>query len=262
MGRVDWAYPARMGRARGWAAAVALVLSIGACAVPSEPLVRFPTGVGGVVSTAPPDVVGPISFRGRDLVDATGRVVLIHGVNSVRKSAPWYSPLEDGWLGPADFELFARSGLNGIRLGVWADALMPEVGEIDEAYLDQVAATVDAIEAAGMWVLLDFHQDVFSGMPDWATLPGTAALSPEPPELLQPIGWAAEYFSDRSLQQWEDWWANATLPSGRPVVDAFGDGIAAVAERFADEPTVIGVELLNEPFPSGSLSSRHRSCPL
>jgi endoglycosylceramidase len=129
---------------------------------------------------------------------------------------------------------------------------MPELGVIDEAYLDQVAATVDAIEAHGMWVLLDFHQDVFTGMPDWATLPATAALSSEPPALLEPIGWAAEYFSERSLQQWDDWWADVTLPSGRTVVDAFGDGIAAVAQRFADEPTVIGVELLNEPFPGKS----------
>ena len=173
------------------AAAVALLVVVGACTAPSEPLVRFPAGAGDVVDTAPPDVVGPITFRGRDMIDTDGRVVIIHGVNSVRKSAPFFSPLEDGWLGPADFDLFARSGLNGIRLGVWADALMPEPGEIDEDYLDQVAATVDAIEAHGMWVLLDFHQDVFSGMPDWATLPATAALSSEPPTLLEPIGWAA-----------------------------------------------------------------------
>jgi endoglycosylceramidase len=240
-----------MGRARVLAAAAVLVV-VGACAAPSEPLVRFPTGAGDVVSTAPPDAVGPIRFREGRMVDAEGRVVLVHGINSVRKSDPFYSPLEDGWLGPADFDLFARSGLNGVRLGVWADALMPEPGVIDQDYLDHVTDTVDAIAAHGMWVLLDFHQDVFSGMPAWATLPAAAGLSTDPPALLEPIGWAASYFSPRSQQQWEDWWANATLPSGRGVVDAFGDGIAAVAERFAGNPNVLGLELLNEPFPSGS----------
>jgi endoglycosylceramidase len=42
------------------------------------------------------------------------------------------------------------------------------------------------------------------------------------------------------------------LPAGGGVVDAFGDGIAAVAARLADRPEVMGIELLNEPFPSGS----------
>jgi endoglycosylceramidase len=230
----------------------AVVVAVLAACAPGEPLVRFPPGPGGVVTTVEPDVVGPLRMRGDRLVDATGRVVLVHGVNSVRKSAPWYSPLEDGWLGPDDFDLFARSGLNGVRLGVWADALMPEPGVIDDAYLDHVEAVVDAIAAHHMWVLLDFHQDVFEGMPRWATLPSAADLPTQPPAFLAPIGWSAAYFSARSLQQWEDWWRDATLPSGRGLVDAFGDGIAAVAARFADAPNVMGIELLNEPFPSGS----------
>jgi endoglycosylceramidase len=231
------------------AATAALTLG---CATPPEPLVHFPPAGSDPVSSAPADVVGPIHLRGRDLVDATGRVVLVHGVNSVRKSPPFLSPLEDGWLGPSDFDLFERSGLNGVRLGVWADELMPSPGVVDAGYLDRLERTVDAIAAHHMWVLLDFHQDVFVGMPSWATLPDAAGLSDAPPDLLKPIGWAAAYLSPRSLRQWEDWWSDAPLPSGRGVVDAFGDGIAAVASRLADRPEVLGIELLNEPFPGES----------
>jgi len=46
-------------------------------------------------------------------------------------------------------------------------------------------------------------------------------------------------------------------------VDAFGDGLAAVAQRFAGADNLIGIELLNEPFPSKSQlpSCLTGSCP-
>lgn len=210
-----------------------------------------------------PDIAGPLRMRGGHLIDATGRVVIIHGVNSVRKIPPFPSPLVNAWLGPADLASFDRDGFSGVRLGVRPAELMPEPGVIDTGYLDRLEAVVDTLAANKMWVLLDFHQDVFTGMPDWATLPGAAALSDEPPAFLKPIGWTASYFSPRSLRQWSDWWANAPLANGRGVVDAFGDGIAAVAERFADATNLIGIELLNEPFPSEEqlLPCLTGSCP-
>ncbi len=232
-----------------WLAAAAAATSLGACSAVPQPLVTFPTGSGDTVITSEPDIVGPLRLEGRRLVDATGRVVIIHGVNSVQKSPPYISPLEDGWLGPSDFESFDRDGLTGVRLGVRPEALMPEPGVIDTAYLEQVAAVVDRLAENNMWVLLDLHQDVFTGMPSWATLPAAAQLSDEAPEFLKPIGWSASYFSPRSLRQWGDWWSNGRLAGGRGVVDAFGDGVEAVAARFANSPNVIGLDLLNEPFP-------------
>ena len=228
-----------------WAVVLLVAASVG-CA--STGVVEFPDGAGGVVAPADADVVGPIRLVGRELVDATGRVVIIHGTNSVQKSEPYLSALEDGWLGPADLERFRVDGFNGVRLGVWAAALMPEPGVIDTDYLDRVAEVVDVLEAHHLWVLLDFHQDVFWGMPDWATTPAAAALSSRPPAELAGIGWAAAYGAPRSLRQWEDWWDDVPTTDGRGVREAFGDGVAAVADRFADEPTVIGIDLLNEPF--------------
>jgi endoglycosylceramidase len=107
---------------------------------------------------------------------------------------------------------------------------------------------VDTLTAHHLWVLLDFHQDVFTGMPAWATTPAAASASDVPPAELAGIGWAAAYASPRSIQQWEDWWADAPTPDGRGVIDAFGDGVEAVARRFAGSPNVIGIDLLNEPF--------------
>ena len=220
-----------------------------ACTTPPVPLAHFPTAATSIVTIADADVSGPLHMRGPDLVDSTGRVVIIHGVNSVDKSSPYISPLVDGWLGPADFDYFRRSGFNGVRLGVWPAQLMPAPGVIDHDYLESVAAVVEQIRAHHMWVLLDFHQDVFTGMPSWATTPAAAALSSDPPAALSFLGWSAGYFSPRSVRQWDDFWANAEVSPGRGVVDAYGDGIAAVAERFRDATNLIGIELINEPSP-------------
>ena len=234
-------------------AALAAAATVAACAAP-QPLVDLP-GAADAVSVAPPDVVGPLRVRGADLVDAAGRVVQIHGVNSVAKSAPFVTPAEDGGLGPADLAALDRDGFNGVRLGVWPAALMPEPGRVDEAYLDRVRATVDALAAHGIWVLLDLHQDVFTGMPGWATTPAAAALDDTVPAGLEAIGWSAAYASPRSLRQWDDWWADAEVAPGLGVVDAYAQGAAALAARMADSPAVIGLELLNEPFPGSPVVS-------
>jgi endoglycosylceramidase len=241
-------------------AAVALAVGVAAGSAP-QPLVPLPPA-GDAVSVGATDVVGPLRFRGRDLVDATGRVVQIHGVNSVAKSEPFVTPTTDGGLGPADLAAFDRDGVNGVRLGVWPAALMPAPGRVDGAYLDRVRATVDALAAHGLWVLLDLHQDVFAGMPDWATTPAAAALDTAVPDGLGAIGWSAAYVTPRSLRQWDDWWANAPEAGGTGVVDAYAGGVAALAARMSDVPEVIGVEILNEPFPgSRVLSCVFGGCP-
>lgn len=231
-------------------------VSVGACvaalallgvACTAAPVVTFPEGDGNVVSRAVPDTAGPIAFRGPDLVDEHGRVVQIHGINMVRKGAPFHvSPDEPGFDANVDRTL--RSGFNGVRLGVWMAALMPEPGVIDTEYLEGVARGLEALAERGLWVLLDFHQDVFRGMPDWATTPETAALAPNLPGA-EDAFWALAYFSPRSMQQWEDLYHRVPVADGRSAVDYMGDAMADVAERFADAPNVIGLDLMNEPWP-------------
>ena len=167
-----------MGRRRiSMLAGVVTAAVLAAGCAPEVPLTSFPGGGGPAVgTTVPPDTVGPLRMRGGDLVDATGRVVLLHGINSVAKSAPFISTLEAGGLGPAERAYLVGSGLNAVRLGVSYAALMPTPGDIDEAYLDTVVEVADALAADGLWVQLDFHQDVFHLMPEWATPPDALAV--------------------------------------------------------------------------------------
>lgn len=224
---------------------VVAALAAAACTAPVP--VVFPEGAGDVVDVEAPDTVGPIRFAGPDLVDAHGRVVQVHGINMVRKRAPFHvSPDEVDFA--ENVERLRRSGFNGVRLGVWMASLMPEPGVVDTDYLDEVQRGLDALTAEGMWVLLDFHQDVFIGMPEWATTPATWALSPSVPGAQDEFWWLAN-FSPRSMAQWEDLYARVLVADGRSAVDLMGDAVAALAERVADDPNVIGIDLMNEPWP-------------
>lgn len=226
----------------------AVTAMVAACA-PSPDLVPFPEPDGSQVHAEAPDTVGPLRMVGGDLVDGEGRVVLIHGINSVRKDAPYISTTDPGWLGPMELAYILNSGFNGIRLGVSYAALMPEPGVVDETYLDQVVDTVDLLSDQGLWIQLDFHQDLFHMMPDWAMPPDAAGLSVDIPPLVEFIGWAGAYMSDRSMRQWNSFVKGEPIIDGRSVASVLGDAAAALAARVADRDRVIGIELLNEPFP-------------
>lgn len=231
------------------AACLASVVGLVAACAPPPELVPLPEPDVVHVLAQAPDTVGPLRMRGADLIDAEGRVVLIHGVNSVRKDAPYISTTEPGWFGPMELAFIRNSGFNGVRLGVSYAALMPEAGVIDETYLDRVVDMVDVLSGEGLWVQLDFHQDVFHMMPDWATPPDAVSMSEETPPLVSFIGWAGAYLSNKSLRQWNSFVEGEPIIDGRSVAAVLGDAAAALAARVADHEMVIGIELLNEPVP-------------
>lgn len=258
--------PINGGRARRVVLAAATLATLGAVAVacvPDVPLTSFPPGpVEPVVTVVAPDTIGPLRMRGQNMVDADGRTVLLHGMNSVNKGAPFISLLTDGGLGPTDRAYLAHGGFNAVRLGVAYSALMPEAGLIDQSYLDQVVAVVDQLSSDGFWVQLDFHQDLFHLMPAWATPPDAWALSDDPPELLSFIGWAAAYTSPRSIRRWDSFLAGEPIIAGRSVASVLGDAAAALAARVATDDHVIGIEVLNEPFAgTPALSCIIEGCP-
>ena len=117
---------------------------------------------------------GPLTHAGRWFTDVSGRVVMPRGVNVVEKSAPFY-PAATGF-GDDDAALLEARGFNTVRLGVVFEALMPQPGVVDAAYIEHLAETVRVLDRHGIYVLLDFHQDGWgplthgNGMPAWATL--------------------------------------------------------------------------------------------
>jgi endoglycosylceramidase len=188
----------------------------------------------------------PLGHAGRWITDATGRVVTLHGVNEVYKLAPYY-PAVSGF-GDDDAAFLAANGLDAVRVGVIWKALEPAPGVYDDAYLSQIAATVDTLARHGIVSMLDFHQDLYNerfqgeGAPDWAVQDDGL---PNPP-----LGFPGNYLGNPALQRALDhFFNNDPGPGGVGLQDRFAAAWAHVAERFRSNVNVLGYEVLNEPFP-------------
>src|SRR5437773_11202983 len=140
----------------------------------------------------------PFHHAGQFIVDASGRVVLFHGVNLVNKFPP-YTPSAAGFQ-EVDAKLMADAGWNVVRLGVLHSGVEPSPGNYDESYLDRIEESVALLGRHGIFSLLDFHQDLYGpvftgdGLPPWATLTDNLPLKPS-------HGFPNDYFELPALQR-------------------------------------------------------------
>ncbi|MGH8457439.1 MAG: cellulase family glycosylhydrolase, partial [Stenotrophobium sp.] len=95
--------------------------------------------------TAPSAQATALHRDGPWMVDAANRVVLLHGVNAVWKTAPYYPPATAQGMTAADADFLAANGFNVVRLGVLFGGVMPAQGMIDSGYLDQIDRTVQLL---------------------------------------------------------------------------------------------------------------------
>lgn len=185
-----------------------------------------------------------LSVKDGRFVDAQGRQVLLHGMSVISKS-----PAEhyQSWHGPEDFAALRDWGMNCIRLGILWAGIEAEPGQYDEDYLKKVDQRIAWARENGIHVYLDMHQDLFSvlysdGAPAWAT------LSDGKPHLSAGGVWSDAYFTSPAVQAaLDNFWANTPGPGGVGIQDRFAQAWRHVAARYADEPTVIGYDLFNEP---------------
>lgn len=211
---------------------------------PAAQAARFPPGAGE-------GAVAPVANSGRWFVDATGRVIQLRGVNEVYKSAPYY-PAADGF-GNDDVRLLNELGLNVVRLGVDFRGLMPTPGKIETAYIDKLNKTVSQLTRAGIYTLVDIHQDGYSpkyngnGFPDWMAIDDGLAN----PDLPFPV----YYFGNPAMQRaWDHFWANSKV-NGRGLQDYLIQGLTALVKRFRGDSHVVGYDVFNEPWPGTAFSS-------
>jgi endoglycosylceramidase len=203
----------------------------------------------------------PLGHAGRWLTDAAGRVVILRGFNMVNKLPP-YHPAALGF-GADDAAFLREHGFNTVRLGIIWKALEPEPGSYDDGYLDQIAATVEALGRESQYVLLDFHQDMYNerfngeGAPDWAVQDDGLPAWPD-------VGFPGNYAVMPALwRAYDHFWANDPGPGGVGLQDRYAAAWRHVARRFRDESAVLGYDIFNEPFPGSrsALCLRPRGCP-
>jgi endoglycosylceramidase len=178
---------------------------------------------------------------GRWLTDASGRVLILHGLDFAAKRPP-YLPSRIGFDAD-DARWIAAQGFSVVRLGFIPTGVVPTgPGAWDEAYLDDYAATVRTLAAAGVLVIVDAHQDYYTESTGGEGFPGWMVTR-------QPVLPASLARSDAPA--FDGFWAD-----DRGIQGQFAAMWAHVAARLRDTPGVLGFDLLNEPFPG----SREQEC--
>ena len=131
-------------------------------------------GVLALQATANQVTINPET---RMFIDAEGRSMIFHGQNVVYKVDP-YIPSDGGFdpddsLNDKDIADLVNWGQNFVRLGVMWEAVERSEGVYDDAYLEKVEALINKLGEAGIYTLVDAHQDVFArsicgeGVPDF-----------------------------------------------------------------------------------------------
>ena len=258
-----------------------------------------------------------LGIEGEWFRDADGRTRLLRGVNLGGDCKVPYTPNGHTNI-PTDFadhrtvsfvgrpfplaeadEHFARLkawGFNCLRLLTTLEAVEHEGPfRYDEAYLDYFATLCRKADDYGMYVFVDFHQDVWSrmtggdGAPAWLFdaveldftkfhAAGAAhvmqykydfARGGRQEENYPTMTWSQNYKYPANAIMWTLFFAGNTfcpdfMVQGRTAQDFLQEhylgAMEAVAERVKDLPNVIGFDSLNEPgsgYVGLSLSYRH-----
>lgn len=133
--------------------------------------------LGSVLSTAAASPLIKIDPTSRVLRDAQDRHTIFHGVNVVYKVKP-YIPEEQKFdsqnsLTEDDIANLKKWGMNFVRLGVMWEAVETAPGVYNEGYLREIDKLITQLGEAGIYTLVDAHQDVMGriicgeGMPNF-----------------------------------------------------------------------------------------------
>jgi len=208
----------------------------------------------------------------RTFVDAQGRQRLFHGVNAVYKVAPWHPVLSgfdsNNTLSSEDAVLLHSYGFNVVRLGVmWPGVEPGKEGVYDESYLDAIEQIVDSLANQGIYTLLDLHQDLWhrkycgEGVPDYVQQKCASTFTGKPfpapvagaypndadgnPELASCLSksFFAYYLSSEVGSAFQCLYDNH-----ENLWTSMGNFWQVVAKRFKSKPSVLGYEIINEPW--------------
>jgi len=223
----------------------ALVLLAGLLAAP--PASADPGGGAGAADPGAAPRASRAVPAGQWILDPRGRVMVLHGVNMVFKRPP-YAPDRVGF-GRDDARFLARHGFRTVRLGLVWRAVEPRPGRYDDRYLARVARTARILADEGIWTLLDFHQDLYherfqgEGAPTWAVLDHGLPAQPQ-------LGFPYNYFAMPGLNAaFDSFWRNAKGPGGVGLQQRYARAWAHTVLAFRGVPRLLGVDLLNEPWP-------------
>ncbi len=193
-------------------------------------------------------------------VDEYSRERIFYGINFGSKAMPLSNAMPY-YQDNISFYLsyFKEHGFNVIRYFLNWEYIEPEPNRYNRAVLEEIGTFLDECEKNNIYVILDMHQDLFgafnkrvyskkdngmgNGAPRWACI--TNGVRYKNHRFL----WAAGYFNDKAVHNaFDNFWENTEV-YGRGLLDRFCDLWRMLAEKFGNHPSVLGFDILNEPFP-------------
>lgn len=182
------------------------------------------------------------------LVDKDGKTLILHGINHVVKDSTinFFDEKDE-----SIFKLFKECGFNVVRFGVNWSGLEPTPGVYDEAYLAKLDKRVEWARENGLYLMLDMHQDLYAqqwadGAPAWAVI--TDGL----PHTKGNV-WSDAYSQSQALQRAVDhFWKDTPASDGVGIKTHFLNCLKVLAKRYKNAESVIGFDILNEPFQGSS----------
>lgn len=155
----------------------------------------------------------------------------------------------DYWAGKpidqdrTDLEFIAESGFNAIRLVINWDRIEPEPDTYDADYIALVARHARLAWEAGLYVIVDLHQDMYGvgfglhGAPRWTCDESNYdSFSPIEP-------WFFNYYSTEVSACFDGFWKSPELQSHHHRA------ARELAKSLTDIDGVVGFDPHNEPFP-------------
>jgi endoglycosylceramidase len=224
-----------------------------------------------------------LSLEPKHPVDQYGRRLVFHGVNAAFKLPP-YLPQTESFdpqlsISAEDIAFMQQWGFNLVRFAIFWEAVEIQPGVYNNTYLAQVNSIINTLGKAGIYTVLDSHQDLFSrrfcgeGMPFFYTpsvnhrcdaywFGGVFELmglcksmnsydftldSNQNPEISQCLTHNFElyYMSPEVNSIFYNFYNNQTLLS------AYKNFWKTVSSSLGSNPYIIAYDLLNEPWPGG-----------
>ena len=182
--------------------------------------------------------------------DSQGRTRFFNGMNIDDKLVGQKSFRYD--LNEEFFRKYKEKGFNLIRLAVTWENIEPEMEKYNESYLKSIDDIFTLGEKYGVYILLDMHQDLYSGYgggfpgdgaPLWASL--TDGVEPKQPKFV----WGEGYVFGTWVHNCFDHFWNNDPVCGKGLQDRYAEMWQMLAKRYGDKPALFGFDLMNEPFP-------------
>ena len=174
--------------------------------------------------------------------DSEDRAIVHRGMNLNNQA----KRASDGYTHGRTHEELAslvEHGFTAIRLLTFWEAVEPEEGVYDTAYLERFRAQIDELEALGLDVIVDLHQDVYgqgfasTGFPEW-----TCDAEHYEDFVASEIDWFFNYFNQGVLDCFDKFWADDELQNRYAEMAAF------LVSAVHDSPAVVALDVINEPF--------------